>query len=84
VRGLRNQIRLILFFTPWVTVPLALLGVVLALTYPLMLVSRIFWIVDPIAIVLAALLAYGMRERYRLQILDSSPLGIFYWLQRRS
>jgi hypothetical protein len=84
VGGLRNQIRLILYFTPWVTVPLALLGVVLAITYPLMLLSRFFWIVDPIAIVLAALLAYAMRERYRLQILDSSPLGIFYWLQRRS
>ncbi len=82
--SLRHRVRRLLFFTPWVSVPLALLGVALALTYPLMLVTRFGWICDPIAVVLAVVLAFRLRSRYRLSILDSSPLGVFYWLQRRS
>ena len=38
----------------------------------------------PVAIVAAILLALYLRPRYRLAILDSSPLGVFYWLQRRT
>jgi hypothetical protein len=81
--SLRNRARLILLLTPWVSIPLALLGVALALTYPLMLVTRLGWICDPVGVVLAAGLAVRLRSRYKLSILDSSPLGVFYWLQRR-
>jgi hypothetical protein len=81
--SLKHRVRRFLFFTPWVSIPLALLGIALALTYPLMLVTRLGWVCDPIAVVLAVALALWLRSRYRLSILDSSPLGVFYWLQRR-
>lgn len=80
----RDRVRMLVFFTPWVSIPLALLGVALALTYPLMLVTRLGWIIDPVAVALAVVLALRLRGRYHLSILDSSPLGVFYWLQRRS
>ena len=82
--SLRNRVRLLLFLTPWVSIPLALLGVALALTYPLMLVTRLGWICDPVAVVIAALFALRLRSRYKVAVLDSSPLGVFYWLQKRS
>ena len=64
--------------------PLALLGIVLAVTYPLMLVVRLAWILDPVAVVGAVLLARWLRPRYKLAMVDSSQLGVLYWLQRRS
>lgn len=81
--SLRERIRVIVFFTPWISIPLALLGVALAVTYPLSLVTRLAWICDPVALVLAIVLALWLRPRYRLAIVDSSPLGVLYWLQRR-
>jgi uncharacterized membrane protein len=84
VRGLKDQIRMVVFFTPWLSIPLAFLGVVLVLTYPLLLLTSFAWICLPVAIVAAVALALWLRPRYRLAILDSSPLGVFYWLQRRT
>jgi hypothetical protein len=81
---LRDRLRIAAFLTPWLSIPLALLGIALAVTYPLMLVTRLGWICDPVAVVLAVVLALWMRGRYRTVILDSSPLGVFTWLQKRS
>jgi hypothetical protein len=75
---------MLVFFTPWVSVPLAFLGVALVVVCLLMLVTSLAWILVPVAIVAAIALALYLRPRYRLAILDSSPLGVFYWLQRRS
>ena len=47
------------------------------LTYPLLLITPLAWICVPVAIVAAILLALYLRPRYRLAILDSSPLGVF-------
>ena len=66
------------------SIPLAFLGVVLVLTYPLLLLTSLAWICLPVAVVAAVALALWLRPRYRLAILDSSPLGVFYWLQRRT
>ena len=63
---------------------LAFLGVALAVTYPLVLLTSLAWICAPVAVVAAVGLALWLRPRYRLAILDSSPLGVFYWLQRRT
>jgi len=79
----RTRIRFLLLFTPWVTVPLALLGVYLGLLGPLMLWTRIGWIVYGVGIASAILLAGLLRTRYRLSILDSTSLGVMTWLQRR-
>ncbi len=84
MRGLKDQIRMVAFFTPWVSIPLAFLGIVLLLTYPLLLLTSLAWICLPVAVVAAVALALWLRPRYRLAILDSSPLGVFYWLQRRT
>jgi uncharacterized membrane protein len=84
VRGLKDQIRMMVFFTPWVSIPLAFLGVVLLLTYPLLLLTSLAWICLPVSVLAAVALALWLRPRYRLAILDSSPLGVFYWLQRRT
>ena len=81
--ALRDQLRRILFFTPWVTIPLGFLGVVLALATPLVVLVAYGWVLVPVAVLAAAALALMLRPRYRLSILDSSPLGVFYWLQRR-
>ena len=83
MRALRDRIRTVVFFTPWVSIPLAFLGVALAVTYPLLLLTSLAWICAPVAVVAAVGLALWLRPRYRLSILDSSPLGVFYWLQRR-
>ena len=84
MRALRDRIRTVVFFTPWVSIPLAFLGVALAVTYPLLLLTSLAWICAPVAVVAAVGLALWLRPRYRLAILDSSPLGVFYWLQRRT
>jgi hypothetical protein len=79
----RDQVRRILFFTPWVTIPLALLGVVLIVATPIAVLVPYGWVLVPLAVLAAVALALLLRPRYRLTILDSSPLGVFYWLQRR-
>ena len=81
--SLRDRLRLIAFLSPWVTIPLALLGVALTLVYPLVLLTSLAWILYPILVGLAVVFALWLRSRYKLAILDSSPLGVFYWLQRR-
>ncbi len=80
---MRDQFRTILFFTPWVTIPLAFLGVALTLATPVVALVPFGWVLVPVLLLGAAGLALLLRPRYRLSILDSSPLGVFYWLQRR-
>ena len=80
---LRDRIRVLLLFTPWVSIPLALLGVFFGVLYPLMQSSRIGWIVYGVGIFGAIVIALFLRSRYRLSILESSSLGVITWLQRR-
>ena len=79
----RDRLRKLLFFTPWVSIPLALLGVAFALSWPLLLFVSFGWVCYPFALVAAAALGFWLRPRYRLAILDSSHLGVVYWLQKR-
>jgi hypothetical protein len=80
---LRDRIRILLLFTPWVSIPLALLGVFLAVLYPLMQRTWIGWIIYGVGVAGAIAIAVRLRSRYRLSILDSSSLGVITWLQRR-
>jgi hypothetical protein len=80
---LRDRIRILLLFTPWVSIPLALLGVFLAVLYPLMQRTWIGWIIYGVGLAGAIAIAVRLRSRYRLSILDSSSLGVITWLQRR-
>jgi hypothetical protein len=80
---LRDRIRVLLLFTPWVSVPLALLGVFLAVTYPVGVLLGFGWIVAVVGVAGAVALGAALRSRYRVSILDSSPLGVVSWLQRR-
>jgi hypothetical protein len=79
----RDRLRVLLFFTPWVSVPLACLGVALAVCFPLTLVTPLGWAVYGLAVVAAVCLGAWLRPRYRLSILDSSQLGVLGWLRRR-
>jgi hypothetical protein len=80
---MRTRIRFLLLFTPWVTIPLALLGVYFAVLYPLMQWTWIGWILYGGGLGGALLLGLALRARYRLVILDSTSLGVVTWLQRR-
>jgi hypothetical protein len=80
---LRNRIRFLLLFTPWLTVPLAVLGAFFAVLFPLMLLTGIGWILYGVGIACAIATAGLLRSRYRLSILDSTSLGVITWLQRR-
>lgn len=80
---LRDRLRVLLFFTPWVSAPLALLGLFFAVLYPLMQWTWFGWVIYGVGIAAAVALALRLRPRYRMSILDSSPLGIVSWLQRR-
>jgi len=80
---LRDRLRLLLFFTPWVSAPLALLGLMFGVLYPLMQWTWFGWVIYGIGIAGALALAVRLRPRYRMSVLDSSPLGIISWLQRR-
>jgi len=83
MRTLRDQTRMVLFFTPWLSIPLALLGLALVVLTPVAVLVPWGWLTILVAIGAAGALALWLRPRYRLSILDSSPLGVFYWLQRR-
>ena len=83
MRWALDKVRMIALFTPWVSVPLMFLGVVLLVLSPLVLLTSYGWVCVPVALVVAVLMALWLRPRYRVSILDSSPLGVFYWLQRR-
>ena len=80
---LRDRVRVLLFFTPWVSAPLALLGGFLAIFYPLMQRTWIGWIIYGVGIAATVGFALRLRSRYRMSFLDSSPLGVVTWLQRR-
>jgi hypothetical protein len=80
---LRDRIRTLLLFTPWVSIPLALLGVFLAVLYPLMQWTWIGWIIYGVGLAGSIAIALRVRSRYRLSIHDSSSLGVMTWLQRR-
>ena len=83
VRALRDHVRTVLFFTPWLSIPLALLGIALVVLTPVAVLVPWGWLAIVVAICGAGGLALWLRPRYQLSILDSSPLGVFYWLQRR-
>jgi hypothetical protein len=80
---MRDRIRFLLLFTPWVSIPLALLGVFFAILYPLMQWMWIGWVIYGVGIAGAIVLALKLRSRYRVSILDSTSLGVVTWLQRR-
>jgi hypothetical protein len=80
---MRQRVRFLLLFTPWVSVPLALLGVYLAVTAPLLAFTWIGWVVYGCGVAGAIALGLVLRGRYRLWILDSTSLGVTTWLQRR-
>ena len=84
MRTLRDQARMVLFFTPWLSIPLALLGLALVVLTPVAVLVPWGWLTILVAIGGAGALALWLRPRYRLSILDSSPLGVFYWLHRRT
>lgn len=77
-----HRIRVLLFLRPWLTAPLALLAVWLVAVTPVLWFTWIGWILYGAGIAAAATLALGLRTRYRLSLLDSSPLGVVAWLQR--
>jgi hypothetical protein len=79
----RDRFRLLLFFTPWVSAPLALLGILFVVLYPVMQRTWFGWVIYGVGIAVAVAFALRLRPRYRMSILDSSPLGVFSWLQRR-
>jgi len=79
---LRDRLRVLLLFTPAVSVPLAVLGVYLALVTPLMVLVAYGWIAAPVGIALAVVLHLRLRSRLRVSILDSSPMGVITWLRR--
>jgi hypothetical protein len=79
---LRDRIRVLLLFTPSVSVPLAVLGVYMALATPVMVLVPYGWIAAPVGIALAVLLHLQLRSRLRVSILDSSPMGVVTWLRR--
>jgi len=80
---MRDRIRILLLFTPWVSIPLAPLGVFLAVLNPLMQWTWIGWVIYGVGLAGAIGIALRVRSRYRLSILDSSSLGVVTWLQRR-
>ena len=79
---LRDRIRVLLFFTPAVSIPLAVLGVYLALATPVLVLVPYGWVAAPVGIAVAYLLHRRLRSRYRLSVLDSSPMGVVTWLRR--
>jgi hypothetical protein len=79
----RDRLRELLLFTPWVSMPLALLGVYLVLVSPLVVLVPYGWLAVPIGVAGAVGLALLLRPRYRLAILDTSPLGVLMWFRRR-
>jgi hypothetical protein len=80
---MRQRVRFLLLFTPWVSVPLALLGVYLAVAAPLLAFTWVGWVVYGGGVAGAIALGLVLRGRYRLWILDSTSLGVTTWLQRR-
>jgi len=80
---LRDSVRMLLLFTPWVSIPLALLGVASVVCVPLVALTSLGWIAFPIAVGLAVALAAWLRPRQQITILESSHLGVFLWLRRR-
>jgi hypothetical protein len=79
----RDRIRILVFFTPALTIPLAALAVVLVLATPLIVLVPYGWVAVPVAVAGAVAVVFAMRSRYRMSIIDSSPLGVVTWLQRR-
>jgi hypothetical protein len=79
----RDRVRMLLFFTPHVSIPLALLGVFLTLATPVVALVPYGWLASVAGVAAALALSLRMRSRYRLFVLDSSPLGIVTWLRRR-
>ena len=83
MRWALDKVRMVALFTPWISIPLMFVGIALVVTWPLVLFTSYGWVCVPVVVVIAVLMALWLRPRYRVSILDSSPLGVFYWLQRR-
>jgi hypothetical protein len=79
----RNRLRVLLLFNPPATVALSVLAVFLVVATPVMVLVPYGWVACPLGILLAFLLWRRLRTRYRMSILDSSPLGVVTWLQMR-
>ncbi len=79
----RDRLRLLLLFTPWVSLPLAFLGVASVLCVPLAVLVPFGWLLLPAAVGLAVALGAWLRPRQQIAILDSSHLGVFVWFRRR-
>ena len=83
-RGLRDRVRQLVFFAPWLSIPLTLAGIAFALLVPVILaIGALGWICYAVVLVAAVVLAIWLRPRYRVAVLDSSHLGVLYWLQKR-
>jgi hypothetical protein len=83
MRSLRDKTRALLLFTPWASIPLALLACFLVAATPVVVLVPYGWVLVPLGVLGAVALGLWLRPRYRTTILDSSPLGVFTWLQRR-
>ena len=81
--GLRDRLRVLSFFTPWVSIPLALLGIESIVCFPLALLVGFGWISYVAAVVSTVAFAVWLRPRYRMSTLDSSHAGVFVWFRRR-
>jgi hypothetical protein len=79
----RDRVRVLLLFNPAASVALAVLAIFLVLATPLMVLVPYGWIACPVGLLLAFLVWRQVASRYRVSILDSSPLGVVTWLQRR-
>ncbi len=66
----QDRLRMLLFFTPWVSIPLALLGVFLTLTAPLIALVPFGWLAWPFGVVELIWSVVAVR-RYR----EIAPTG---------
>jgi hypothetical protein len=74
---------MLLLFNPAASVAFAVLALFLVLATPLIVLVPYGWVAVPVGVLLAALIWRQVGSRYRLTILDSSPLGVVTWLQKR-
>ena len=80
---MRSRVRMLLLFNPAVSVALGVLAVFLVLATPLIVLVPYGWVAVPVGVLLAVVVWRQVSSRYRLTILDSSPLGVVTWLQKR-
>jgi hypothetical protein len=74
---------MLVLFNPAASVAFAVLAVLLVLATPLIVLVPYGWVAVPVGVLLAVVVWRQVGSRYRLSILDSSPLGVVTWLQKR-